>query len=66
MKQVAMQSLIDNDVDVPSEASEHPTDVVRAYLQNAGTKFLGLRAARPRDPEPSTVHDLWDYLGDFA
>jgi hypothetical protein len=61
-----MQSVIDNDVDAPSESSEHPTDLVRAYLQNAGSKFFGLGSARRQYPEPTTVHDLWDYLGDFA
>jgi hypothetical protein len=65
-----MHSLLDNDVDsssAPSAEQQSPaTDVVRAYLQNAGTKFFGLRSARREQPEPRTVHDLWDYLGDFA
>ena len=65
-----MSSLLDNDVDTlsaPSTEQQHPTtDVVRTYLQNAGTKFFGLRSARREQPEPRTVHDLWDYLGDFA
>ena len=64
-----MHSLIDNDVDAPTPSSpqQHPTaDVVRTYLQNAGTKFFGLGSARREQPEPRTVHDLWDYLGDFA
>jgi hypothetical protein len=66
LKQVAMQSLIDNDVDAPSTHNEHPTDVIRSYLTNAGSKFFGLRSARREQPEPTTVHDLWDYRGDFA
>ena len=65
-----MQSLLDNGVDVPSTTSasgEFPaTDTVRSYLTNAGSKFFGLRSARREQPEPTTVHDLWDYLGDFA
>jgi hypothetical protein len=68
MKQVAMRSLLDNDVDTPTPPRrEHPaTDLVSAYLRNAGSKFFGLRPARREEPEPTTVHDLWDYLGDFA
>ena len=62
-----MPSVLDNDVEAPSSTREHPpTDLVRAYLQNAGSKFFGLRSARREQPEPTTVHDLWDYLGDFA
>ena len=65
-----MQSLLDNGVEAPSSTStsgEHPTtDLVRSYLTNAGSKFFGLRSARREQPEPTTVHDLWDYLGDFA
>ena len=65
-----MPSLLDNDVDTPSAPSteqQYPaTDLVRTYLQNAGSKFFGLRSARREQPEPRTVHDLWDYLGDFA
>jgi hypothetical protein len=69
MKQVAMPSLLDNDVEATSTSTtEHPaTDLVRSYLTNAGSKFFGLRSARREQPEPTTtVHDLWDYLGDFA
>jgi hypothetical protein len=62
-----MPSLIDNDVETLSTTTEHPTaDLVRSYLTNAGSKFFGLRSARREQPEPTTVHDLWDYLGDFA
>ena len=65
-----MSSLLDNDVDTlaaPSSEQQYPTsDLVRTYLQNAGSKFFGLRSARREQPEPRTVHDLWDYLGDFA
>ena len=62
-----MQFLIDNDVEAPSTPTEHPaTDLIRSYLTNAGSKFFGLRSARREQPEPTTVHDLWDYLGDFA
>ena len=62
-----MQSLLDNDVDAPSTHGEHQaTDLVRSYLTNAGSKFFGLRSSRREQPEPTTVHDLWDYLGDFA
>jgi hypothetical protein len=65
-----MHSLLDNDVEATSALSteqQYPaSDLVRTYLQNAGSKFFGLRSARREQPEPRTVHDLWDYLGDFA
>ena len=64
-----MSSLLDNDVDTlsaPTEQQYPATDLVRTYLQNAGSKFFGLTSARREEPEPRTVHDLWDYLGDFA
>ena len=62
-----MPSLLDNDVEAPTTTTEHPTtDLVRSYLTNAGSKFFGLRSARREQAEPTTVHDLWDYLGDFA
>jgi hypothetical protein len=69
MKQVAMPSLLDNDVEAPSTPRQYPaTDLVRTYLSNAGSKFFGLRSAR-REPQPeltTAAQDLWDYLGDFA
>jgi hypothetical protein len=69
MKQVAMPPVLDNDVETPTTARQYPTtDLVRTYLQNAGSKFFGLRSTR-REPQPDPVtatQDLWDYLGDFA
>ncbi len=65
-----MQSVLDNDVDLPSRQQQYPvTEVVRTYLQRSGSKFFGLASARREDPERSpkrTAEDLWDYLGDFA
>jgi hypothetical protein len=65
-----MPSILDNDVETASTratSGEYPvTDLVRTYLTNAGSTFFGLRSARREQPEPRTVHDLWDYLGDFA
>ena len=70
MKQVAMQFLLDNDVEAPSHDQRYPvTDLVRTYLQQTGSKFLGTGVARrepPEGPAQRTVEDLWDYLGDFA
>ena len=70
MKQVAMQFLLDNDVEIPSNDQQYPvTDLVRTYLQRTGSKFLGTGVARREQseiPTRRTVEDLWDYLGDFA
>ena len=66
-KQVDMPSLLDNDVERPSLKSPYPvTESVRTYLQRTGNELFGLGASRREQPEPRTVHDLWDYLGDFA
>ena len=60
-------SVLDNDVERPSTQQPYPvTDLVRTYLQQTGSKLFGPGAARREKPEPRTVHDLWDYLGDFA
>jgi hypothetical protein len=62
-----MPSVLDNDVERPSMQQPYPvTDLVRTYLQQTGSKFFGPGADRREEPEPRTVHDLWDYLGDFA
>ena len=66
-----MQSLLDNDVDAPSNDQQYPvTDLVRTYLQRSGSKFFGLASARREHADLSTAEsraqDLWDYLGDFA
>jgi hypothetical protein len=65
-----MPSILDNDVETASTSAtsgEYPvTDLVRTYLQQTGSKFFGPGAARREQPETRTVHDLWDYLGDFA
>jgi hypothetical protein len=63
-----MPSILDNDVERPSpKQQQYPvTDLVRTYLQQTGSKFFGPGAARREQPETRTVHDLWDYLGDFA
>lgn len=62
-----MPSVLDNDVESTTlEHQDPPTDMVRAYLANAGSRFFGVGAARREQPAPSSVHDLWDYLGDFA
>ncbi len=64
-----MPSTLDNDVERPStkQPQQYPvTDLVRTYLQQTGSKFFGPADARREQPEPRTVHDLWDYLGDFA
>lgn len=62
-----MPSVLDNDVERPSTQQRYPmTDLVSTYLQQTGSKFFGPGAARREEPEPRTVHDLWDYLGDFA
>jgi hypothetical protein len=62
-----MPPVLDNDVEIHSHHRDHAgTDLVRTYLQNAGSKFFGIGGARREQPEPSSVHDLWDYLGDFA
>jgi hypothetical protein len=62
-----MPSILDNDVERPSTKQQYPmTDLVSTYLQQTGSKFFGLGSARREQPEPRTVHDLWDYLGDFA
>ena len=63
-----MPSILDNDVERPStKQQQYPvTDLVRTYLQQTGSKFFGPGATRREQPEPRTVHDLWDYLGDFA
>jgi hypothetical protein len=60
-------SVLDNDVERPSPQQPYPvTDLVRTYLQQTGSEFFGPGAARREQPEHRTVHDLWDYLGDFA
>ena len=62
-----MPSILDNDVERPSTQPQFPmTDLVRTYLQQAGSKFYGPGAERREEPQARTVHDLWDYLGDFA
>jgi hypothetical protein len=63
-----MPSILDNDVERPStKPQQYPvTDLVRTYLQQTGSKFYGPANVRREQPEPRTVHDLWDYLGDFA
>ena len=63
-----MPSILDNDVERHStNQQQYPvTDLVRTYLQQTGSKFFGPGAARREQPETRTVHDLWDYLGDFA
>jgi hypothetical protein len=69
MKQVAMPSVLDNDVERPTTPQQYPmTDLVRTYLQQTGSKFTRLGAAvrREQPPARSRAQDLWDYLGDFA
>jgi hypothetical protein len=62
-----MPSILDTDVERPATQQPYPmTDLVTTYLQQTGSKFFGPRDARREQPEPRTVHDLWDYLGDFA
>ena len=61
-----MPPVLDNDVDALSHHEHLGTDLVRSYLQNAGSTFSGIGGTRREQPEPPTVHDLWDYLGDFA
>jgi hypothetical protein len=69
MKQVAMPSVLDNDVERPTTPQQYPmTDLVRTYLQQTGSKFtrLGAVVRREQPVARSRAHDLWDYLGDFA
>jgi len=63
-----MSPVLDTDVERPSQQQQqYPmTDLVRTYLQQTGSKFFGPGAAQREEPQPRTVHDLWDYLGDFA
>ena len=42
------------------------TDLVRTYLQNAGSKGFGLRSTSREQADANRAQDLWDYLGDFA
>jgi hypothetical protein len=67
MKQVTMYSALDNDVERPTTTDEYPmTELVRTYLQQTGSKFLRIGAARREQAEATRAQDLWDYLGDFA
>ena len=53
-KQVAMQFLLDNDVETPSREQQYPmTDLVRTYLQQTGSKFFGTGVARREQAEPA-------------
>lgn len=63
-----MPPVLDNDVEIRSNRRDHTgTDLVRTYLQNAGSQFLGIGSARREQPLATTsAQDLWDYLGDFA
>jgi len=62
-----MPPILDNDVEVRFSSRDHAgTDLVRTYLQNAGSTFFGIGSAHREQVAPPSVHDLWDYLGDFA
>jgi hypothetical protein len=61
-----MPSLLDNDVEDPRQQQYPVTELVRTYLQQTGSKYFRLGAARREQPEPASAQDLWDYLGDFA
>jgi hypothetical protein len=69
MKQVAMHSALDDDVDRSTTPQQYPmTELVRTYLQQTGSKFtrVGAVVRREQPVARSRAHDLWDYLGDFA
>jgi hypothetical protein len=42
------------------------TNLVRTYLQNAGSTGFGLRSTAREQADADRAQDLWDYLGDFA
>jgi hypothetical protein len=67
MKQVAMYSALDNDVERPTNRQQYPiTELVHTYLEQTGSKFLRIGTAHREQAEATRAQDLWDYLGDFA
>jgi hypothetical protein len=69
MKQVAMNSLLDNDVERPMTTQYPMTELVRTYLQQTGNKFFSPGVdprEEAREARVRRTQDLWDYLGDFA
>jgi hypothetical protein len=64
MKQVAMNSVLDNDAETTPPFAM--TELLRTYLrQSRSVSYAGVGASH-REPTVANAQDLWDYLGDFA